>query len=552
MSGKRRSSISFSAGFRRGSLTIQKKSNFETLRDALGKKVPGPNGAPDFTKLFDKWDTSNDGDISMMEFLKGVRKTSKLRPEQLTDQDIITLFREMDDDESNSIDREEFETWITRNPEEYQRHHILKRIETVEKATALFNEYDVDKGGYLSVDEFRPLIRNGLHMHLEEISNSSIHGLFEVIVQSPEGLSCEALCNWVAKPKSYEYEVTLNSEDVKIGEAFNAGPEGPVPLDETRRGSGALPEGQKTSEPVSGNPSRRTSLAPRSRRASLAPRAQSADMNPHTIKLLRTQDELRISQENLIESKHQLQGFNKDYQSALRLIQAIIKITEKGLPATLNTCDKLPEYLRAVIRPAVPVQTLSDSELDDLLGNLTEQLAFRPAAMSEKIRLIPIELSQLEQDQEELDELALDIPKVRPVLPHAKVLTGVLGLLTTLVAQLNQPVASSSASPSPQESEKKEAEGEKQVDLAAVADLAQKLHDAFHTLDAQLSTTNDELSSMFEEAAKLSNQVEPLVSLAIGAADPEAGGAVSTNKILQANMQLRRHVEQNQVTQTPL
>ena len=72
--------------------------------------------------VFRKMDVSNDGNISINEFVKGIRKAGRISRELVTDQELMTLFREFDEDDSLQIELAEFITFITKTPVQHKIH----------------------------------------------------------------------------------------------------------------------------------------------------------------------------------------------------------------------------------------------------------------------------------------------------------------------------------------------------------------------------------------------------------------------------------------------
>ena len=119
--------------------------------------------------MFTKWDTSGDGDLSMNEFARGVRKLGKISTEAVSDHEMMTLFRELDEDESMQVELEEFVTFISKTPIQHQTHRSV--ISPPPFFFFLLYMLTNNNVMYLHVFSFRLVTRlkNNVHSDMEEV-----------------------------------------------------------------------------------------------------------------------------------------------------------------------------------------------------------------------------------------------------------------------------------------------------------------------------------------------------------------------------------------------
>ncbi len=106
---------------------IDRSMHVPSVRNNTAKRISDPramvrqrlaaasyrNGKRDFPSLFRHYDRNNNGDISLKEFISLVRRDGKIARSAMSDEELERMFvRDVDKDQSGSIEYGEFEAWI--------------------------------------------------------------------------------------------------------------------------------------------------------------------------------------------------------------------------------------------------------------------------------------------------------------------------------------------------------------------------------------------------------------------------------------------------------
>ena len=176
--------------------TLAGVSVFQTVQAALAYTRVGPNGSPDWRKVFATWDPKNQEEVSLFQLIKGVRALGQLQPEAVSDHELLRLFNDLagpssrTDESASSADQksqprvvrvQDFATLMSRSGEQQHIHALLLKLQTVLQCdlTTLFDRLDADRNGSLDLGELRDAIRRVAHISSSEFSNNDIASLFD-------------------------------------------------------------------------------------------------------------------------------------------------------------------------------------------------------------------------------------------------------------------------------------------------------------------------------------------------------------------------------------
>ena len=69
-------------------------------------------GGMDFAKLFRHYDRDNSGSLEYEEFRSALRRDAKIKPSDVSDRDLLTVFNAVDDDGGGEVEIDEFVAWM--------------------------------------------------------------------------------------------------------------------------------------------------------------------------------------------------------------------------------------------------------------------------------------------------------------------------------------------------------------------------------------------------------------------------------------------------------
>jgi len=69
-------------------------------------------GGMDFARLFKHYDRDNSGSLEFDEFRSALRRDAKIKPQDVSDRDLLTVFNAVDDDGGGEVEIDEFVEWL--------------------------------------------------------------------------------------------------------------------------------------------------------------------------------------------------------------------------------------------------------------------------------------------------------------------------------------------------------------------------------------------------------------------------------------------------------
>lgn len=200
--------------------------HMELIKKKL-KAAAYTSGGQKLEKIFQNYDKEGTGVISYADFRNIIRKEARVPASDFTDDDLTFLFKEVDADDSGSVEVSEFFQWLdpdgdiqkvyekvslSRNAKEVGiSDAMLEKIRNMLKAasydssgrnwTKLFGSYDKDHSGELDVSEIIDIMRRKAKVSKEDAPDSALLHVFQMIDADGSGLiTNEEFREWVEPP----------------------------------------------------------------------------------------------------------------------------------------------------------------------------------------------------------------------------------------------------------------------------------------------------------------------------------------------------------------
>jgi Ca2+-binding EF-hand superfamily protein len=175
-------------------------------------------------ELLKEFDESGDGNLNAHEFVKLVRTDLKIAEDQVTDEDIATLVKALDDDGSATVGIHELADFIERGtatfgegPEKIDEEAALKLQKRLQRALkgkdpqSFFESFDDSGDGMLDANELMLLIRTALKISAEDISDNDVSILVRALDDDGSGtLAIDEIIDFVEKVSYATFDIRIS------------------------------------------------------------------------------------------------------------------------------------------------------------------------------------------------------------------------------------------------------------------------------------------------------------------------------------------------------
>lgn len=204
----------------------------QTLRGALQNwsrhrdtRARGKAGPPNWRNVFDKYDRDRCGEICFEEFKKGARMDLRLPAKTISDTELRMAFSTVDKNDTDTVSLDELQEFVQKGnliDEEFQRKEEIRRLErsrrnlnvalanvlgrvvTLKELIHLFERYDEDQSGYLSLFEFRFALRSDLRLKPRELPDDHLLSIFNHIAKDDGRITADELYAFLRTSVAWE------------------------------------------------------------------------------------------------------------------------------------------------------------------------------------------------------------------------------------------------------------------------------------------------------------------------------------------------------------